>query len=286
MAAGLLTRILPPKHHPTQTGRSCSAGASRRAPSCSSGRATRWSAGAAGSCLASLPPSSCGAARGSIGLLLVTVVSAAGAAAPVWPLCRHPRVVRRVGMLVSCCSMRAGLAGGPRATPAAQHLGESPLAAAGARLATRRPTHPRTRPHPTPQGGGVGPAAERGAVQLPAAAHHRGRDGGQLLLRAPHLVQVRGQGACCRAQTRLGRPAGGQCVTLTARVSCLPGCCSPSVTRPHPHLPTRSRYLCPVGGMNGLFAKLSMTELRARQGVCSGTCGTYHCYKVRRGARS
>jgi hypothetical protein len=32
--------------------------------------------------------------------------------------------------------------------------------------------------------------------------------------------------------------------------------------------------------MNGLFAKLSMTELRARQGVCSGTCNTYHCYKV------
>jgi hypothetical protein len=31
----------------------------------------------------------------------------------------------------------------------------------------------------------------------------------------------------------------------------------------------------------GLFAKLSMTELRARQGVCSGTCNTYHCYKVR-----
>lgn len=30
----------------------------------------------------------------------------------------------------------------------------------------------------------------------------------------------------------------------------------------------------------GLFAKLSMTELRARQGVCSGTCSTYHCYKV------
>jgi hypothetical protein len=32
--------------------------------------------------------------------------------------------------------------------------------------------------------------------------------------------------------------------------------------------------------MNGLFAKLSMTELRARQGVCSGTCSTYTCYKV------
>jgi hypothetical protein len=32
--------------------------------------------------------------------------------------------------------------------------------------------------------------------------------------------------------------------------------------------------------MNGLFAKLSVIELRARQGVCSGTCNTYHCYKV------
>jgi hypothetical protein len=34
-----------------------------------------------------------------------------------------------------------------------------------------------------------------------------------------------------------------------------------------------------------LFAKLSMTELRARQGVCSGTCSTYHCYKVRAAAQ-
>jgi len=39
------------------------------------------------------------------------------------------------------------------------------------------------------------------------------------------------------------------------------------------------RYLCPIGGMNGLFAKLSMTELRAQQGICSATCNTYHCYK-------
>ena len=30
------------------------------------------------------------------------------------------------------------------------------------------------------------------------------------------------------------------------------------------------RHLCPIGGMNGMFAKLSMTELRASQGVCSG----------------
>lgn len=39
------------------------------------------------------------------------------------------------------------------------------------------------------------------------------------------------------------------------------------------------RYLCPIGGMNGLFAKLSMTELRARQGTCSAECTTYQCYK-------
>ncbi|CAL8472261.1 g11803 [Coccomyxa elongata] len=39
------------------------------------------------------------------------------------------------------------------------------------------------------------------------------------------------------------------------------------------------RYLCPIGGMNGMFAKLSMTELRAQPGVCSGNCSTYHCYK-------
>ncbi len=39
------------------------------------------------------------------------------------------------------------------------------------------------------------------------------------------------------------------------------------------------RYLCPIGGMNGLFAKLSMTELRAEQGICSASCTTYQCYK-------
>jgi transcriptional regulator with AAA-type ATPase domain/NAD-dependent dihydropyrimidine dehydrogenase PreA subunit len=39
------------------------------------------------------------------------------------------------------------------------------------------------------------------------------------------------------------------------------------------------RYLCPIGGMNGLFAKLAMVELRARRGVCSATCTTYQCYK-------
>ena len=39
------------------------------------------------------------------------------------------------------------------------------------------------------------------------------------------------------------------------------------------------RYLCPIGGMNGLFAKLSMTELRAQQGTCTAECTTYQCYK-------
>ena len=33
------------------------------------------------------------------------------------------------------------------------------------------------------------------------------------------------------------------------------------------------RHLCPIGGMNSLFAKMSMTELRARQGICSGDQG-------------
>ncbi|ELR99739.1 sigma 54-interacting transcriptional regulator, partial [Gloeocapsa sp. PCC 73106] len=39
------------------------------------------------------------------------------------------------------------------------------------------------------------------------------------------------------------------------------------------------RYLCPIGGMNGMFAKLSMIELRAQQGTCSAECSTYQCYK-------
>ncbi|MEM9005560.1 MAG: sigma 54-interacting transcriptional regulator, partial [Cyanobacteria bacterium P01_F01_bin.86] len=39
------------------------------------------------------------------------------------------------------------------------------------------------------------------------------------------------------------------------------------------------RYLCPIGGMNGLFAKLAITELRAQQGTCSAECTTYQCYK-------
>ena len=39
------------------------------------------------------------------------------------------------------------------------------------------------------------------------------------------------------------------------------------------------RYLCPVGGMNGLFAKLSILELRAEVGTCSGSCNSYSCFK-------
>ena len=39
------------------------------------------------------------------------------------------------------------------------------------------------------------------------------------------------------------------------------------------------RHLCPVGGMNGLFAKLSILELRAQGGTCSGSCSTYACFK-------
>ncbi len=39
------------------------------------------------------------------------------------------------------------------------------------------------------------------------------------------------------------------------------------------------RYLCLIGGMNGMFAKLAITELRAQQGTCSAECSTYQCYK-------
>ncbi|MCB4393949.1 4Fe-4S binding protein [Synechococcus sp. HB1133] len=39
------------------------------------------------------------------------------------------------------------------------------------------------------------------------------------------------------------------------------------------------RYLCPIGGMNGLFAKLSILELRAEVGTCSGSCSSYSCFK-------
>jgi polyferredoxin len=39
------------------------------------------------------------------------------------------------------------------------------------------------------------------------------------------------------------------------------------------------RTLCPVGGMNGLFAKLAISELRAQVGTCGGSCHTYACFK-------
>jgi transcriptional regulator with AAA-type ATPase domain/NAD-dependent dihydropyrimidine dehydrogenase PreA subunit len=39
------------------------------------------------------------------------------------------------------------------------------------------------------------------------------------------------------------------------------------------------RHLCPVGGMNGLFAKLAISELRAQAGTCSGSCTSYACFK-------
>jgi transcriptional regulator with AAA-type ATPase domain/NAD-dependent dihydropyrimidine dehydrogenase PreA subunit len=39
------------------------------------------------------------------------------------------------------------------------------------------------------------------------------------------------------------------------------------------------RYLCPIGGMNGMFAKLSMVELRSTQQVCGSQCSTFGCYK-------
>ena len=39
------------------------------------------------------------------------------------------------------------------------------------------------------------------------------------------------------------------------------------------------RYLCPVGGMNGLMAKLSVLELRAEAGTCSGSCSSFACFK-------
>jgi polyferredoxin/CRP-like cAMP-binding protein len=39
------------------------------------------------------------------------------------------------------------------------------------------------------------------------------------------------------------------------------------------------RYLCPIGGMNGMFAKLSMVEVRSTQQVCGSECSTFGCYK-------
>ncbi|MDJ1171871.1 cyclic nucleotide-binding domain-containing protein [Roseofilum sp. BLCC_M154] len=39
------------------------------------------------------------------------------------------------------------------------------------------------------------------------------------------------------------------------------------------------RYLCPIGGMNGMFAKLALTELRSTQQICGSQCSTFSCYK-------
>jgi len=39
------------------------------------------------------------------------------------------------------------------------------------------------------------------------------------------------------------------------------------------------RYLCPIGGMNGMFAKLAMVEVRSVQQVCGSQCSTFGCYK-------
>ncbi|CAK9073946.1 unnamed protein product [Durusdinium trenchii] len=39
------------------------------------------------------------------------------------------------------------------------------------------------------------------------------------------------------------------------------------------------RHLCPIGGMNGLYAKMAVTELRAQNGQCKAVCNTFHCYK-------
>jgi len=39
------------------------------------------------------------------------------------------------------------------------------------------------------------------------------------------------------------------------------------------------RYLCPIGGMNGMFAKLALIELRSTQQICGSQCSTFGCYK-------
>ncbi|MGK7902491.1 MAG: sigma 54-interacting transcriptional regulator [Hormoscilla sp.] len=39
------------------------------------------------------------------------------------------------------------------------------------------------------------------------------------------------------------------------------------------------RYLCPIGGMNGMFAKLSVVELRSTQQICGSQCSSFGCYK-------
>ena len=39
------------------------------------------------------------------------------------------------------------------------------------------------------------------------------------------------------------------------------------------------RYLCPIGGMNGLFAKLSIIELRSNEQLCASQCSTFGCQR-------
>ncbi len=39
------------------------------------------------------------------------------------------------------------------------------------------------------------------------------------------------------------------------------------------------RYLCPLGGMNGLFGMSSMIEMRANKHTCTTICTTHDCYK-------
>lgn len=39
------------------------------------------------------------------------------------------------------------------------------------------------------------------------------------------------------------------------------------------------RYLCPIGGMNGMFAKLALLEVRSTQQVCGSQCSSFGCYK-------
>lgn len=38
------------------------------------------------------------------------------------------------------------------------------------------------------------------------------------------------------------------------------------------------RYICPLGGMNGLLARVSMLELRADNAICLSRCNTQECY--------
>ncbi|WIA18804.1 hypothetical protein OEZ85_003487 [Tetradesmus obliquus] len=41
------------------------------------------------------------------------------------------------------------------------------------------------------------------------------------------------------------------------------------------------RHICPIGGMNGLFSKLSCTEIRSRPGICAASQCSRHCHKGR-----